>query len=79
MNRKKLFKLSLITFLTAAFVLVFNYFFYHYFTSSGFTSEFHKLPEKPFVSDLIGQLGVLFLFASAMSLIIGFVCYSKEK
>ena len=78
MNRKKLLKLSLITFCIAAFVLAFNYFFFHYFTSEGFTTVFHKEAQKPFVADLIGQFGVLFLFTSVISLIIAIVCYEKE-
>ena len=77
--RKKLFKLSIISFAISAFVLSFNYFFYHYFTAEGFTTVFHKEPQKPFVSDLIGQFGVLFLFASVMSLIIALVCYPKKE
>lgn len=79
MNRKNLTKLSFISFLISAFVLTFNYFFYHYFTSEGFTNVFHKEPQKPFVSDLIGQLGVLFLFLSITSLLIAFICYKKEE
>lgn len=78
MNRKKLFKLSLVTLGIAAFLFAFNYYFYHYFTSSGFTLTYHKLPEKPFVSDLIGQFAVLFLFTSAISSIIALVCFEKE-
>lgn len=78
MKRKKLLKLSMITFAISAFVLVFNYFFFHYFTSEGFTTVFHKEAQKPFVADLIGQFGVLFLFTSVISLIIAFVCIEKE-
>ena len=51
--RNKFLKLSGISFGLSFFVLVFNYFFYHYFGESGFTTEFSKLPRKPFVSDLI--------------------------
>ena len=76
--RKKLIKVAIITFAISAFVLLFNYFFYHYFTADGFTTVFHKEPQKPFVADLIGQFGVLFLFASVMSTIIAFVCFEKE-
>jgi hypothetical protein len=76
--RIKFLKLSGISLGLSFFVLVFNYFFYHYFGESGFTTEFSKLPRKPFVSDLIGQLGVLLLFCSIVSLIIAFVFYKKE-
>lgn len=79
MNKKNLLKLSLITFCISAFLLVFNYFFFHYFTSQGFTSEFHKEAQKPFVSNLIGQLAVLFLFFSIITLLIAVVCYPKNN
>lgn len=79
MTRKKLLKVSIITLGLAVLILVFNYFFYHYFTSNGFTSTFYKEAQKPFVANLIGQLGVLFLFASIMSTIFAFICFEKEN
>ena len=79
MNKKNLLKLSVISFAISAFVLTFNYFFYHYFTSEGFTPVFHKEPQKPFVSDLIGQFGVLFLFLSVTCLLFALVCYNKKE
>ena len=76
--RIKFLKLSGISFGLSFFVLVFNYFFFHYFGENGFTGSFSKEPQKPFVADLIGQLGVLLLFCSIISLIIAFVFYKKE-
>ena len=76
--RIKLFKLSGISFGISAFILTFNYFFFHYFGENGFSNVFHKEAQKPFVSNLIGQLGVLFLFTSFLSLIIEFIYYKKE-
>lgn len=76
--RIKLFKLSGISFGISAFILTFNYFFFHYFGENGFSNVFHKEAQKPFVSNLIGQLGVLFLFTSFLSLIIAFIFYKKE-
>ena len=66
--RIKLFKLSGISFGISAFILAFNYFFFHYFGENGFSNVFHKEAQKPFVSNLIGQLGVLFLFTSFPSI-----------
>ena len=79
MNRKKLVKLSIASFGISAFILTFNYFFYHYFTSKGFASEFHKEPQKPFVSDLIGQLGVLLVFSSFFTFLCSIIFYNKNK
>ena len=76
--RKKLLKFSLISFLISALVFAVNYFFYHFVTDEGITFTFHEEAGKPFVSDLIGQLGVLFLFSAAVSLILAFVFFEKE-
>lgn len=79
MNRTNLLKVSIISFISSALVLTFNYFFFHYFTSEGFTSVFYKEVQKPFVADLIGQLGILLLFFSIVTLIIALVCYKKQN
>ena len=59
-------------------VFAVNYFFYHFVTDEGITLTFHEEAGKPFVADLIGQLGVLFLFSAAVSLIAAFVFFQKE-
>ena len=76
--RKKLLKFSLVQFIISAVVLAINYFFYHYVTDDGITLTFHEEAGKPFVADLIGQLGVLFLFSSAVSLIVAFIFFDKK-
>lgn len=77
--RKKLLKFSLISFICSAVVFAINYFFYHFVTDEGITFTFHEEAGKPFVADLIGQLGVLFIFAAAVSLIAAFVLCDKEN
>ncbi len=77
--RKSLLKISLITFIIAVIVLALAYFFFHYVTDSGITLVKQAEAGKPFVTALIGQLGVLFLFGSAISLISAFVFTDKEK
>ena len=77
--RKKLLKFSLISFICSAVVFAINYFFYHFVTDEGITFTFHEEAGKPFVADLIGQFGVLFIFAAAASLIAAFVLCDKEK
>ena len=79
MTRKKLFKFSLISFLISVFVLAVNYFFFHFVTDEGITFTFHEEAGKPFVADLIGQLGVLFLFSAIVSLIAAFIFCDKEN
>ncbi len=79
MNRSKLLKLSLCSLISGVVVLIINYFFYHYVTDDGITLTWHPEAGKPFVADLIGQLGVLFLFASAFCLMIALICYPKNE
>ena len=77
--RKKLLKFSLISFIISAVVLAINYFFFHFVTDEGITFTFHEEAGKPFVADLIGQLGVLFLFSAIVSLIAAFVFCDREN
>ena len=78
MNRKKLFKLSLVTLVIGLAILVVNYFFFHFVTDTGISLQWHPEAGKPFVTDMIGQLAVLFLFSSAMSAICALVLFDKE-
>ena len=48
-------------------------------TDSGITFTWHPEAGKPFVTDMIGQLAVLFLFASSMSAISALVFYGKDE
>lgn len=79
MNRKNLLKLSLITLIIGLLVLAVAYFFFHFVTDEGITLTWHPEAGKPFVTDLIGIFGVLFLWSSAMSLISALVFFKKEK
>ena len=79
MERKKLFKLSICQFIISAVIFAINYFFYHFVTDDGITFTFHEEPGKPFVADLIGQLGVLFLFSAVTSLIIALIFCDKQN
>ena len=79
MTRKKLFQFSLVTLAIGLFVLAIAYFFFHFVTDEGITFVWHPEPGKPFVTDLIGIFGVLFLFASAISCISAFLFFEKEK
>ncbi len=78
MTRKKLLKFSLCQFIISAIIFAINYFFYHFVTDDGITLTFHAEAGKPFVADLIGQLGVLFLFSAIVSLMIAFIFCDKE-
>ena len=77
--RQKFLKLSLYSLIISAVIFVINYFFYHFVTDDGITSTWQPEAGKPFVADLIGIFAVLFLFASAMSLLIALIFYNKKE
>lgn len=79
MNKKSLLKFSLILLIVGLCVLAIAYFFFHFVTDDGITLTWHPEAGKPFVSDMIGQLGTLFLFGSAVSLIAALVFFEDEK
>ncbi|MBR2972013.1 MAG: hypothetical protein IKC61_03700 [Clostridia bacterium] len=79
MTRKKLFKLSLITLAIGVGLLAIAYFFFHFVTDSGVTFTWHPEAGKPFVTDMIGQLAVLFLFASSMSALSALVLFDEKN
>ena len=78
MYRKKLKKLSLISFLLSLFVLAVSYFFFHFVTDTGIGS-FQQEAQKPFVTDMLGQLAVLMIFLSIASLLIAYIVFEEEK
>lgn len=79
MNKKNFQKLALYCLIIGAVVLMVSYFFFHYVTDEGITFVFHEEAGKPFVTNLIANFGVLFLFASAMSLMISLIFFKEEK
>jgi len=83
--KKKFLKLSLISFITSAVLFVINYFFFHYTGDDRpngiafmFTA-YHDECEKPFVTDLIGQLAVSMLVVAIVSLMIALIFYGVKK
>ena len=75
--RSKLLKLSMWQGIIAAIVFVINYFFFHFVTDDGITLTWQSEPGKPFVADLIGNLGVLFIFGSVITLLLAFIIFDK--
>ncbi len=79
MNRKNCMKLSLCSFISSAVVFVINYFFFHFVTDNGISAVWQPEAGKPFVADLIGQLGVSLLFLAIASLMVALIFFPKEK
>lgn len=65
--KKRLYKLSLVCLAIAVVVFIINYFVFHFVTDEGITLVWHPEAGKPFVTDLIGQLGASMVFASIVS------------
>ncbi|MBQ7333739.1 MAG: hypothetical protein IJW38_05265 [Clostridia bacterium] len=79
MKRKELLKFSLISLTVGIIVLVIAFFFFHFVTDDGITLIWHKEAGKPFVTFLIGVLGVLFVFTGAISFIAALVFTEKTN
>jgi len=74
-----LFKLSWITLAIGLGLLAVTYSFFHFVTDEDITLVWHPEAGKPFVTDMLGMLSVLFLFASAMSVLIALIFTQKSE
>ena len=78
-TRKRLLKFSMWQAIIGAVVFVINYFFFHFVTDSGISLQWQPEPGKPFVTELIGIFGVLFLFGAVVSLLAALIFFDKNK
>ena len=78
MTRKELLKFSLITIIIGVLLFALTFFFFHFVTDEGISLVWHEEAGKPLVTLLIGVLGILFVFASATSLIISLILKERE-
>lgn len=51
---------------------------FHFLTDSGFTTVFQTEAGKPFVTEMVADLGVLFCFSGCMSLLISRIFYYEK-
>ena len=79
MTRQKLFKFSIISLVIGLILLAISYFFFHFVTDTGITLTWHPEAGKPYVSEMLGDLSVLFLFSSAVSAIAALVFTEKDS
>ncbi len=78
-TRQRLLKLSLICLVIGVAVLLIAYFFFHFVTDDGITLTWHPEAGKPFVSELLGDLGVLFIFTSALGSLSSLVFFDGKE
>ena len=77
--KKKCNILALCSLALSLAIFVLTYFLFHYLSpDGGFTSVFQDIPAKPFITLFFGVWGVMFLFASVMSVLIGLI-FSEKK
>ena len=77
--KKKVQKFSLICLIIGLVLFGISYYFFHFVTDDGFTLTFHEEAGKPFVTQMIADLGVLFVFSSALSFIASLLFFNKDK
>ena len=70
---KKILKLFLITFIVGVIFLALAFFAFHYLTDAGISSVWHEEAEKPYVTELLGDFGIINLATSFISLLIYFL------
>ena len=77
--KKKCNKLALWCILIALAIYVFSWFLFHYMGPDGhFGTVYQTTPGKPYVTLLFAIWGVMFQFASVMSLLIGKIFFSEK-
>lgn len=77
--RKKCNILALCALVLSLAIFVFTYFLFHYLSpEGGFSAVYQETPAKPYVTLFFGMWGVMFLFASIMSFMIGIIFGRKQ-
>ncbi len=77
--KQKFLKLSRLSYGLSLLIFALDFFMYHFVTDNGISLVFREEAGKPFVTLLLGILGVLFLFSSILSLLIARIFYSEGK
>ena len=76
--KKKFLKLSLITLIVGLVFLILAFFTFHFVTDEGITLVWHPEAGKPFVTELIGDFGVLNLVVSFVSMLTAYIFFNDK-
>ena len=77
--KKKFNILSICSFIISLVVFVISYIFYHYVTSDfKLSPNYMTAPAKPLVTYLFSILGVMFLFCSIITPVIGAIFFNEK-
>ena len=78
--KQKFQKLSRWSLALAVILFAAAFLLFHYMTPEmTFTTTFRTEPGKPMVTEMVAMLGVLFLFSSILSGMIGKIFFSEKK
>lgn len=76
--KQKFKKLSAWSFVLAVVLFALSFVLFHYLTDTGFASTWQPEAGKPFVTEMVADLGVLFLFSGILCRMIAAIFYTKE-
>lgn len=79
MNKKNLRIFSLWCLILGIVIFIVSYIMFHFLTDNGFTMEFNEEPGKPFITNMVADLGVLFVFSSIISFMASCIFFKKDK
>ena len=77
--KQKFKKLSNWCFILAAVLMAISFVLFHFLTDSGFTTVFQQEAGKPFVTEMVADLSVLFLFGGILSRMIAGIFFKSEQ
>lgn len=76
--KKKFKKLSVRCFVLAVVLFALSFVLFHFLTDNGFTTVFQQEAGKPFVTEMVADLSVLFLFSGILCQMIAKIFCSDE-
>ena len=77
--KRKFKKLSNRCFVLALVLFALSFVLFHFLTDSGFTTVFQQEAGKPFVTEMVADLSVLFFFSGILCRMIAKIFFSDEQ
>ena len=77
--KQKFKKLSGWCFVLALVLFALSFVLFHFLTDSGFTTVFQQEAGKPFVTEMVADLSVLFFFSGILCRMIAKIFFQKES
>ena len=71
-------KLSNVSFILAVVLFALSFVLFHFLTDSGFTTVFQQEAGKPFVTEMVADLSVLFFFSGIVCRLVAGIFFPKK-